>query len=130
MADEYTINCTGDVCVGDVVRFTEAVFDGSFRRPRHVGDRTLTARVVSDSYGSDRQQHTFTLEVLGCEGTQPVAVGSRVRRKGRNVYRNGTWRAAWDNESERGAALNEKHTRGDAARAARDARRSLNHDWR
>lgn len=129
MGDEFEINCTGDVCVGDIIRFSEAVFAGSFRRPQHVGDRVLIARVTADSYGSNKQQHTFTLEILACEGAEPIAAGTRLRRKGRNVYRNGTLRRAWDDERERAAVLAEKHTRGDAARAARNTRRNSCHDW-
>ena len=45
------IDCTGDICLGDTIQFTEAVFGGSYRKPRYLGDRTITAKVVNDSYG-------------------------------------------------------------------------------
>ncbi|HBG51913.1 MAG TPA: hypothetical protein DDW89_08925, partial [Gammaproteobacteria bacterium] len=120
----FTHDCTGDVCTGDVILFSEAVFGGSHRRPTHLGERTIVARVLKDSYGAERQQHTFTLEVIACEGVQPIEAGTRTTRKGRNVYRNGCRRMPWQDESQRREALNEKHTRGDAARAERAERRA------
>lgn len=123
----YTINCTGDACTGDEIVFTEAVFGGSWKKPTLVGMRTIAARIVKDSYGADKQQHTFTLEVIACDGVDPIAVGTTTRRKGRNVYKNGTMRKPWQNEAERGASLADKHKRGDVARAAREIRR--NSEW-
>jgi len=120
--NEFTINCTGDVCTGDHIRFTEAVFAGSYRKPKFKGERVVEALVVRDSYGEAKQQHTFTLEVLASEGYEPLQVGATIRRKGRNVYRNGTKRKPWADESQRGEALAEKHQRGDNARAAREHR--------
>lgn len=120
----FTYDCTGDVCRGDVILFTEAVFGGSYRKPRFLGERRVAARVVGDSYGAQRQQHTFTLEVLASEGTEPLEAGIRTRRKGRNVYRNDCRRMPWADEAARRAPLDEKHARGDAARAERDERRA------
>lgn len=120
----FEYDCTGDVCRGDVILFTEAVFGGSYRKPRFLGERRIVARVIGDSYGAQRQQHTFTLEVLASEGVQPLEVGIRTTRKGRNVYRNECRRLPWADEAARRAALDEKHARGDAARAERDERRA------
>lgn len=117
------INATGDVVAGDVIRFTENVFSGSYRRPQFEGTRTITGRVVRDSYGDKKQQHTFTIEVFDCEGVSPIESGKVIRRKGRNVYRNGCLRQPWDDETARRAAVDEKHARGDKARRARQARR-------
>lgn len=124
--DDFTINCTGDVCQGDIILFTEGVFGGSFRRPSHLGDRRITAKVIKDSYGVDKQQHTFSLEVISSDGDDPIATGTKTRRKGRNVYRNGTMRQVWADESQREVSLDEKHERGSMARAARDERRASN----
>ena len=124
---EYSIDCTGDVVAGDEIEFTEAVFGGSYRKPRFLGERIVRARVIKESYGTDKQQHTFSLEVIESEGTDPLAAGAKTRRKGRNVYRNGTRRAPWADEAARVAVQTEKHMRGDAARAERDARRDL--EW-
>lgn len=120
----FEYDCTGDVCRGDVILFTESVFGGSHRRPKYLGERRIVARVIGDSYGSVRQQHTFTLEVLVSEGVQPLEAGIRTRRKGRNVYRNDCRRLPWADEHARRAALDEKHARGDAARAERAERRA------
>ena len=125
MIDEalFTIPCPGDACEGDVILFSEAVFAGSFRKPRFLGDRRIAAKIIKDSYGAERQQHTFSLAILASDGTEPLAAGSKTTRKGRSVYRNGVLRAAWLDETERRAALDDKHARGDAARRAREERR-------
>lgn len=112
------------IVAGDTISFSEAVFGGSFRRPQFVGERTITAEVVRESYGAAKQQHTYTLRVVESAGTQPLATDAIVRRKGRNIYRNGVSRLAWTDESARAAATREKHRRGDAARAARDERKA------
>lgn len=117
------IKCTGDACVGDVVRFTEKVWGGSHWRPVAMGSRTIVARIVKDSYGAAKQQHTFTLEVISCEGAHPVSLDKKLLRKGRNLYRNGTERQRWHDERQRKAALAEKHSRGNEARRARSIRR-------
>jgi len=118
----FTINCTGDVVAGDHVRFKETVFRGSWRRPKPVGDRIVEGIVTKDSYGEKKQQHTFTLQVTDSSGVEPLTVGKKIRRKGRNVYRNGTLRQPWSDESQRELAKDEKHQRGDSARAARQHR--------
>jgi hypothetical protein len=122
MSDNW-IDCTGDACKGDVIRFTERVFAGSHRRPRYVGDREIVAKVTGDSYGAAKQQHTFSLLILESKGHSALAPGRRTTRKGRNIYRNGTERRPWDDEDARRFALDAKHRRGDFARAARETRR-------
>jgi hypothetical protein len=118
-----TIPCTGDVVTGDTITFTEGVFGGSHRKPRYLGDREITATVLRESYGNAKQQHTFTLEVIESTGEQAIPAGKQIRRKGRNIYRNGTSRLPWDDENERRAAANEKHQRGDLARNCAEMRR-------
>lgn len=112
------IDCTGDICLGDTIQFAEAVFGGSYRKPRYLGDRTITAKVVNDSYGKNKQQHTFTLEIISAYGYDAYSLVEKltIRRKGRNIYRNGTKRMRWPDENKRSAVLSEKHARGDAAR--------------
>lgn len=112
---EFIINCTGDAVVGDEVRFERATFSGSFRNAHFAGFEMITGKIVRDSYGRDKQQHTFTLE---------LAEGGELRIKGRNLYANGTYRKPWADESLRHAAAEEKHVRGDAARRAREIRKS------
>ena len=118
----YSVNCTGDVVVGDHIQFERAVFGGSYRRPVFLENETIEAEVVADSYGAAKQQHTFTLK---------RADGATFRIKGRNVYRNGTMRQPWADEARRRLLIDEKHTRGDRARSARRARTSDNDlsDW-
>lgn len=120
--DHDWLVCTGDVVVGDTIDFTEAVFGGSHRKPKFLGDRQIIAKVIGDSYGAKKQQHTFTLQVKHSEGEQPIGSGKTIRRKGRNVYRNGTHRLRWNDERLRQSVADEKHERGDAARTDRDHR--------
>lgn len=121
---DFPLACTGDACTGDTILFTEHVFSGSFRKPKFVGERRIAARIVRDSYGAEKQQHTFTLEILASDGTEPLAAGTRTTRKGRTVYRNATFRACWPDEATRTAALTDKHERGGEARRQRDQRRA------
>ena len=114
----YKFNCVGDVCVGDQVLFIEEHW--SQYRPSAKVRRTLLgfflteATVVKDSYGKEKQQHTFTLQ---------LSDGSSQLIKGRVIYRRGVWRKAWKDESQRQLSLNEKHARGNRARKARKERR-------
>ena len=115
---KYTIDCTGDVCQGDDILFSETVFGGSHRSPVALGTRRIAAAVIRDSYGAGKQQHTFTLLVIGSDGYDALRRGATIRRKGRNVYRNAVLRADRP-DGGRAAALDDKHTRGSRARAAR-----------
>ncbi|XP_050935331.1 zinc finger CCCH domain-containing protein 62-like isoform X4 [Cucumis melo] len=85
----FVVNCTGDVCRGDTVLFTQKVYAKFDKVTRHgglIGKRTVAGRVVKESYGASKQQHTFTL---------------------------------WNDEAERVQVLAEKHRRGAAARDLR-----------
>src|SRR3989344_2925357 len=90
------IDCGGDACTGDTILFVEDVWSEYGDDAEILGQRTIMARVIRESYGAEKQQHTFTLEVLGCEGHSPYSVGDRILRKGRKIYRNGTHRLKWD----------------------------------
>lgn len=120
-SDSFAIDCTGDACVGDTIKFKEAVFGGSFKKPKYLGDREITAKIIKDSYGADKQQHTFTL-IISSSGTDPLTSGTT--RKGRNVYKNGTHRIKWDNEDDGLKSLDDKHDRSDITRAERDKRKN------
>lgn len=100
--------------VGDSVRFERAVFKGSYRKPVFARFELMTGKIVFDSYGSEKQQHTFTLRLDD---------GKKMLIKGRNLYRNDVWRMAWDNEHDRCAFLVDKHACGDRARSARNLRK-------
>ena len=125
---EFSINCTGDVVTGDTIEFSEGVFGGSHRNPSFLGDRVIQSLVTKDSYGAAKQQHTFTIEVLASTGVRPLEAGTKTTRKGRNIYRNGTKRMAWSDESLRGIVADAEHKRGDKARINRDARQKNNEE--
>lgn len=120
----FSINCTGDVCAGDVILFAETVFGGSLRKRKRLGERRIVARIIRDSYGALKQQHTFSLEIIASDGCCALESGVKTRRKGRNVYRNGTLRQPWTDEGARRVILEDKHRRGDAARAVRQLRQA------
>lgn len=109
----YSIVCTGDCCVGDEVKFSRAKFTGSFKKPKFAGYEDIEGKAIRESYGVEKQQHTFTIQ---------SSDGETTRIKGRNLYANGTFRKPWENESARLEALSEKHERGDRARAEGDER--------
>ncbi|XP_042022388.1 zinc finger CCCH domain-containing protein 62-like [Salvia splendens] len=121
----FIINCTGDVCQGDTVLFHQKVHRMSGERARRTtGRRTVAGRVIKESYGATRQQHTFTVEVLWSRGDKKLDPLFPLLVKGRNLYRMKTCRQLWKNEKERVEVLSEKHRRGDAARAVRATRRN------
>ncbi|EEF39998.1 conserved hypothetical protein [Ricinus communis] len=123
----FVFNCTGDVCKGDVVLFTQKVyekFDKVTRRGNLLGKRTVAGRVVKESYGSAKQQHTFTVEVLWSKGVKKLHPLFPLLVKGRNLYKLKTFRQPWNNEAERPKVLAEKHKRGTAARLVRAMKKS------
>jgi hypothetical protein len=115
---KFPIDAGDDVVTGDHIQFMEGVFVG-YGNAHCVGTRMIQARVIKESYGELTQQHTFTLEVIAATGTEPPAPGVTIRRKGRNDVR----RKEWADENRRQEVAGEKHARGDAARAERNARR-------
>ncbi|XP_057449497.1 zinc finger CCCH domain-containing protein 62 isoform X2 [Lotus japonicus] len=118
----FNINCTGDVCMGDVVLFRQKVyekFDKVTRHGRVTGSRTVAGRVVKESYGAAKQQHTFTVEVLWSSGVKKLAPLFPLLVKGRNLYKLKTDRQRWNDEADRVKVLSEKHRRGAAARSVR-----------
>ncbi|MCO5561599.1 hypothetical protein L7F22_015220 [Adiantum nelumboides] len=123
----FTIDCTGDACTGDVVLFKQKV-KRNYHNPGtnvilpQVGKRIVAGRIVKESYGSDKQQHTFTVEVLWSNGPKKLPFLYPLLIKGRNLYRFRTFRQPWPNEEERKRALQEKHSRGAVARNARECR--------
>lgn len=120
MHKDFPKNCTGDACTGDHVRFTKTIWAGTYPNARRAGSEVITGLIVKDSYGADKQQHTFT--ILRDDN------GKKMRIKGRNLYRDGCHRRLWPDEVEgyspsRAAALGDKHARGNVARADRSFRR-------
>lgn len=104
----HPINCMGDCVTGDQIAFERSSFGGSLLRPVFLGFELVVGTIVADSYGAAKQQHTFTLE---------LADGTKTRIKGRNLYANGVYRAAWPDEAARAQALIAKHERSENARS-------------
>lgn len=95
----YDINCTGDCVIGDEVTF----FHGAKASERFFGI------IRKESYGAEKQQHTFTIE---------LGSGEMMLIKGRNLYKQAILRKKWSDESLRVLFLKEKHERGEKAREA------------
>ncbi|PON43571.1 Zinc finger CCCH-type domain containing protein [Parasponia andersonii] len=123
----FSLNCKGDACTGDVVLFEQKVYDMFNIASRSAsgppcGTRIVAGRIVKESYGAAKQQHTFTIEVLWSKGEKPLPLLHPLLIKGRNLYRLKTLRQKWENEEERQKILSEKHSRGCLARSDREAR--------
>ncbi|XP_076934891.1 uncharacterized protein LOC143601338 [Bidens hawaiensis] len=126
-ASSFVMNCKGDACTGDVVMFEQNVYEMFSIASRSAigppcGQRIVAGRIVKESYGAAKQQHTFTIEVLWSTGTKPLPPLHPLLIKGRNLYRLKTMRQRWEDESERQKILSEKHARGNEARNVREAR--------
>ncbi|XP_058180498.1 zinc finger CCCH domain-containing protein 62-like [Rhododendron vialii] len=122
--------CKGDACTGDVVMFEQNVYEMFNIASRSAsgppcGTRIVAGRVVKESYGAAKQQHTFTIEVLWSKGEKPLPPLHPLLIKGRNLYRLKTMRQRWEDEGERQKMLSEKHARGSLARSNREARVQL-----
>ncbi|XP_062087868.1 zinc finger CCCH domain-containing protein 62-like [Humulus lupulus] len=123
----FVLNCKGDACTGDVVLFEQNVYDMFNVASRRAtgppcGTRMVAGRIVKESYGAAKQQHTFTIEVLWSKGEKPLPPLHPLLIKGRNLYRLKTLRQKWENEEKRQKILMEKHSRGSLARSDREAR--------
>ncbi|XP_034695564.1 zinc finger CCCH domain-containing protein 62-like [Vitis riparia] len=123
----FVLNCTGDACTGDVVMFEQNVYEMFNIASRSAsgppcGSRIIAGRIVKDSYGAAKQQHTFTIEVLWSKGEKPLPPLHPLLIKGRNLYRLKTLRQRWEDEGERQKVLMDKHSRGSLARSDREAR--------
>ncbi|XP_016485609.1 uncharacterized protein LOC107806010 [Nicotiana tabacum] len=123
----FVLNCKGDACTGDVVMFEQNVYEMFSIASRSAtgppcGTRIVAGRIVKESYGAKKQQHTFTVEVLWSKGEKPLPPLHPLLIKGRNLYRLKTLRQKWDDEAERQEILSEKHARGSVARSNSEAR--------
>lgn len=76
--DTYSIDCTGDAVVGDNVRFSEAMFGGSHRRPRFLGVRTIEGEITSDSYGDPQERGASTPAFTTPSGVISPSAKSRI----------------------------------------------------
>lgn len=126
-ASSFVLDCKGDSCTGDIVMFEQNVYEMFNIASRSAsgppcGTRIVAGRIVKESYGAAKQQHTFTIEVLWSKGEKPFPPLHPLLIKGRNLYRLKTLRQRWEDEGERQKILMEKHSRGSIARSFRELR--------
>ncbi|KAL6585221.1 hypothetical protein OROMI_004510 [Orobanche minor] len=65
-ASSFVLNCKGDACMGDIVMFEQNVYEMFSIASRSAngppcGTRFVAGRIVNESYGAAKQQHTFTV---------------------------------------------------------------------
>lgn len=93
---------TNEITVGDMVVFTEDVYNGNFFNSSLIGKRTIVARVFKQSYG--QQYITFSMEVLeamGCN-SQDIIDKKFIRKKEPNLFNKyAVYRQLWKNEINR-----------------------------
>ncbi|KAF7057080.1 hypothetical protein CFC21_064412 [Triticum aestivum] len=123
----FVLNCKGDACKGDVVMFEQNIYRRKKGDPRGIkgrlcGQRTNAGRIIKESYGTAKQQHTFTVEIFWSKGYKPWPPLHPLLIKGRNLYKDKTMRQPWPDEKERSRVLEEKHARGFQARKSREVR--------
>lgn len=121
----YSINCTGDACTNDEVLFMKEVWD---RKPINrfgrlvnqiVYYKWIEGTIIKDSYGIEKQQHTFTILLKNQRG-------KKILIKGRNLYKVCCFRKPRENRLN---DLLDKRQRGNAARNARYERKmQLEHE--
>ncbi|XP_066400373.1 uncharacterized protein [Miscanthus floridulus] len=109
----FCVNCKVQVM------FVGAMPSYSNRRCMRRGKRIVAGKVIKESYGKQKQQHTFTIQVFWSKGPGKLPPLHLLLVKGRNLYRMMTFRQPWANEVERLKVLEEKHNRGDDARRVR-----------
>ncbi|XP_052300507.1 zinc finger CCCH domain-containing protein 62-like isoform X11 [Citrus sinensis] len=124
---QMVVEREGDACTGDVVMFEQNVYKmfniaACSASGPPFGKRIVAGRIVKESYGAAKQQHTFTIEVLWSKGEKPLPPLRPLLIKGRNLYRLQTLRQRWEDEGERHKVLMEKHSRGFIARSNREIR--------
>lgn len=147
--ENFKIDATGNLCKGDHIIFEEAVFGGSWRRPKFQGKRVVEAKIVSCSYGEKTGMHNFTLEYLKAEGHLDDLCGYidrkhivskfvdsakhnfsySKRKRAKNVYNSDICkRVEWKDESERELVLKGKYREG---RIAKETKRQnlQNRGW-
>jgi hypothetical protein len=104
-----------DITTGTRIKMEEKVFAG-YPRSRLIGRREITGTVTKESYGAKRGQHTFTIEVEESSGVDAPEVGKKIRRKGRNVYKNSEILSYPSNHRK---LAKEKHQRAEEAKNAK-----------
>lgn len=80
---------TNNVIKDDIVLFRDDVFGGSFRKPKYLGCGLILGKILRESYGEKKAQHTFSIQVIQAQGEllENFVPGKLILRKGRNLYK-------------------------------------------
>ena len=106
--NEYNINCKGNCVTGDEIVFEKDIWRGNYPNVKWDGTESFAGIIRKDSYGKDKAQHTFTIELLS---------GEKMLIKGRNLYKHSVYRKPWNDENERNKALSDKYNRAKNAKS-------------
>jgi len=95
----FSISCKADIVRGDIIRFTEDVYNGHIKPPRRIGKRTVSAEIKSlRAYG---QNTMLLMRVIECGGVWELEPDTEIRRTLRSVSRQEVLRVPWDDEASR-----------------------------
>lgn len=72
-----------NIVTGTIFSFEEAVFTGTYPKSKFSHNANHTVKVLKESYGGKRGQHSFTLEVIESDEKR---TGEIFRKMGRNIY--------------------------------------------
>jgi len=96
-----------DLTVNTKIKLKDAVFVGVYPNAYFSHYRNIVGTIIRDSYGAKKGQHTFTILIEESDDND-IAVGSKIMRKGRNVYPNCEILSYPDNHKE---LADDKHER-------------------
>ena len=95
----FSIACKDDIIKGDIIRFTEDVYNGRVKPPRRIGKRTVSAEVKS--LRASGQNTMLLMRVIECGGVWELEPDSEIRRTLKNIARQDVMRVAWTDEASR-----------------------------
>ena len=99
---DYSIDCQGDACRGDVITFLKEIWLSN----KCCGTIRLFGRIFEESY-SNNGRHEFQIVLHN---------GAKIDIRGRDLYKYELKRMPWNDESKREEILKEKHLRGEFIR--------------
>lgn len=95
---------TSDLVPGDVIAFSEGVFEGPHNAPRLKGRRRIVAQVLREFISAGNTQLQVVLRVVSCTGESALEKESEIRRHTSTILSSKPIRALWRNELTRDEA--------------------------
>ena len=106
--ESYSIDCTGDVAIGDAILWGEEVRKGGRgarkgrRKGKVIGHRLVAALVMDDRLEPTRGpgEHVYRLFVVACDGVRPIPAQTTIYRQTPDLTK-AIRRRPWLNEEDR-----------------------------